>query len=410
MKTTLQHLASQYLKTSASQGIAKKGYCDFDFLHFIKKAKVSDGDSLATTLRELRITAQLAPDHIQLRWVKYADKDHTHPQVIRLMLPEGEQWLFDQIDETSPSHQRQLLAATFDKALAAHTPYPIHQRAWASYVATLSDRTLKGESITPFHKDSIEKTEELLQATSAILSWTGDSLIRYASAQICGNSKRLQTLEKPLTSILCNLLGKEVTLSDFGIHQKPRQVMFHGPLKLQLGDVIMDFTPLSGATTLSETTLIKSTSITTSANYCITVENEDVFYELAQRNPGILIIHTSYPGSAVVRLLNALPREISYLHYGDTDPAGFDILHTLRIKTNATHLPFLMHYCPAEESVLNRFNDKDASILEKLISSDIMSDVLPELLQIKQHGNKGRFEQEHIAINIVMAELNKCLI
>jgi len=244
-----------------------------------------------------------------------------------------------------------------------------------------------------------------MEVITGVLNWQGESLIRYASAQICGDSKRLQALEGRTATALLEITG-ETFPESFGILNKPRSVMLHGSLVLHIGEETWDFSHLPGPVTLSETNLIPAT-LSTSATICLTVENEDAFMELAKRNPGILLIQTSYPGAAVRRLIGGLP-EMTFLHFGDSDPAGFDILRDLREKTGRNFLPILMDHRPATESV--PFSQQETETLRRLISNPLMEDIRESLVSILNSDDKGRFEQESLPSEEVFGFLERALI
>ena len=63
------------------------------------------------------------------------------------------------------------------------------------------------------------------------------------------------------------------------------------------------------------------------------VENETSFHELAKLRSGVLLIQTSFPGSATLPLLECLPPTLEFHHFGDSDAAGFEIFHNLRKRS-----------------------------------------------------------------------------
>jgi hypothetical protein len=253
---------------------------------------------------------------------------------------------------------------------------------------------MSGASLQPFSKTG---NHELMDALTGVLNWQGESLIRYASARICGDSKKLQALESRLVTALGEITG-ERSLEAFGILHKPRSVNLHGPLVLEIGDSCIDFSALPGTYTLSETNIAEARHVSTAARICLTVENEDVFMELAKRNPGALLIQTSFPGSAVRRLIARLP-EMDFHHFGDSDPAGFDILRDLREKTGRNFRPILMEHRPAPQRIA--LSPAETETLARLIANPSMYDVRSELVKISESCDKGHFEQEALPVEQV---------
>ena len=189
-----------------------------------------------------------------------------------------------------------------------------------------------------------------------LLAWRGESLIRFASCVLCGNSKRLEELagaEKAgelrgkLRGKLGHLLeditgGKIKTLDDLGILPNPRFVLLSGPLRLRLDGEWLDLGRLRGAVRLAQEDIERAEEITTAAHRCLTVENETSFHELAKLRSGELLVQTSYPGSGTLALLRRLPAILEFWHFGDSDDAGFDILRDLRDKSGREFQPLHM--------------------------------------------------------------------
>jgi hypothetical protein len=139
----------------------------------------------------------------------------------------------------------------------------------------------------------------------------------------------------------------------------------------------------------------------------LTVENEDVILEQAKLNPGILLVQTSFPGSGVRRLFDLLQPELTCLHFGDTDPAGFDILRDLREKSGRQIQPLLMEPRPSADPSI--FGDQERQTLQRVIESPAMADLHSMLETYLAAGNKGDFEQERIPISRVLEELERWL-
>ena len=113
----------------------------------------------------------------------------------------------------------------------------------------------------------------------------------------------------------------------------PRSVLAHGPLPLKLDGEWLDFGRLRGAFRLSQSDIERVEAIHTAAVRFLTVENETSFHELAKLRPGVLLIQTSFPGSATLALLRRLPATLEFHHFGDSDEAGFAILRDLRERS-----------------------------------------------------------------------------
>jgi hypothetical protein len=354
-----------------------------DYEKFLRLANVADGDERELAEKELRRAEAQSDGAFGIDRAKKSGL----PERLRLALDGGESWLFSMCGGVTPTAEREETSVFFETASQISVPEK-WQAAWSGWCLSLAEKARAGGSIQPFTRPI---RSDLMEAITGVLNWQGESLIRYASAQICGDSKRLQTLEGRIATALLEITG-ETFPEAFGILNKPRSVMLHGPLVLRIVDETWDFSRLPGSVTLSETNLIPA-ALSTTATICLTVENEDVFMELAKRNSGILLIQTSFPGAAVRRLIGGLP-ELSFLHFGDSDPAGFDILRDLREKTGRNFLPLLMGHRPAKEPV--PFSQQETETLRRLISNPLMEDIREALESILDSNDKGSFEQELI--------------
>lgn len=382
MPTLFQTLADLHRKSPLRQR-------DFtiDYEKFLRLAGAADGDARELAEKQLRL-AECESDGIFN--IDRNKKSHL-PEKIRITLEGGEAWLFSKTGTATPSTEREELATFFEQS--AKIPVPEKwQPAWQEWCHTLATSARSGTSIQPF---TPANHAALMQAISGVLGWQGESLIRYASAQICGDSKLLGNLESRVVAALTAITG-ETSLEAFGILQKPRTVTFHGALTIGEG---IDFSKLPAPITLSEENLH---ALSTTATTCLTIENEDVFIELAKRNPGMLLIQTSFPGSATRRLISLLP-EMTFLHFGDSDPAGFDILRDLREKTGRPFQPILMRHRPSPVPIA--FSKLETETLRRLIATPSMQDLRDELETILHSNDKGLFEQEMIPVEKVLKSL-----
>lgn len=364
-----------------------------DYEKFLRLAGVADGDGREIAEKELRLAEMDSSGALK---IDRAPKSGI-PERIRIALVGGESWLSAKCGSATPAAEREVLANFFEEAASRK----IRKRwapAWRAWCGDLALRARAGGSVKPFLK---VENEELMHGLIAVINWQGDSFIRFASAKIFGDSKKMEKLKPRLTTALEEVTG-ESSLEAFGIFQTPRSVMLHGAICLEIGDETISFSALPDPFTLVETNLIEAKKISTEAHICMTVENKDVFMELAKQNPGVLLIHTSFPGSAVRRLITRLP-EMRFLHFGDSDPSGFDILRDLREKTERNFQPLLMNYRPSSKKI--PLSPKDAETLARLIANPLMGDVLEELLKISGSGDKGIYEQELVSVERVTSIL-----
>jgi hypothetical protein len=186
--------------------------------------------------------------------------------------------------------------------------------------------------------------------------------------------------------------------------EKPRAVWCHGPLVLEFpGGGVLDLARLPGAVALSEANLDAVTVVRTTAACCLTIENEAVFLELVKRNPGVLLVWTSFAGAGVMKLLGRLPATLVCRHFGDTDPAGFEILRDLRERSGREIRPLLM--VPDATPGTARLDEGERQTLRRLSASPLMADLRETLERYLDGGVKGRFEQELLPVTEVLKAL-----
>ena len=139
--------------------------------------------------------------------------------------------------------------------------------------------------------------------------------------------------------------------------------------------------------------------LTTTAERLLTVENrKTTFLQLARADVprSTLIVATSFPTQAVRLLLQKLPRSLPHHHFGDTDPAGWDILRKLREVSGRAVPPFHMRW--RGKANASPLTQRDHRILTRLLADPRMTDCQAELHAMREAGNKGDFEQESLGV------------
>jgi hypothetical protein len=105
-----------------------------------------------------------------------------------------------------------------------------------------------------------------------------------------------------------------------------------------------------------------------------------------------LIAATSYPTPAFRDFLGKLSAALAHHHFGDTDPAGWQILLKLREASPRPVAAFQMKWRPASSP--RPLTEFDRKLLDRLGSSDRLADVRQDILAMVQAGDRGGFEQE----------------
>lgn len=368
-----------------------------DWEKFLRDSGFDDGDAREISEQELLSAERASGGLLGI---------DRHPrtgakQVIRLKRDGGEAWLFGALGLSSPSDEREALGGFFDAASLIPVP---SGEAWRSWCEAFVSKARDGSSVAPFKRDDAAGNRNLLDALVGVLNWREESLVRYASTVIFRDSKVLENLRPRLLVALREITGREeVSLEDFGISDKPRSVLIHGPLMLELDGGPVDFGFLSGPVSVSAIDLAAAKSVECGARLCVTVENESVFLELAKRQTGLLLVQTSFPGAATRLLFERLPSILECRHFGDSDPAGFEILRDLREKTGRSFRSVCMDFREVSEALC--LTEAERRSIGRLLMMPLMSDVHDSLRCMLEDGTKGNFEQESVPLDRVIMSL-----
>src|SRR5688572_12826012 len=102
------------------------------------------------------------------------------------------------------------------------------QEKWADYFGRLEAAARVGGAIFPFSRTDLPRNSELSRITAEVLAWEGESLIRFVSCSVCGDSKQLQSLRGKIETILGNMsAGRVRSLQELGILETPRSCLLH---------------------------------------------------------------------------------------------------------------------------------------------------------------------------------------
>ena len=386
----LKVFADRYRASQAGRTGVSSGDFTLDYMKLLKAAGAQS--AAARSAAEERLRAASAHSQGMLKLDTHS-RDERLIHIVRLSREGGEQWLFSHLRKPSPTEERKSLADLFQSFAAAAVPK--HQEAWSRWCHDLVQNALNGTSVAPFVRDDLEDNRELLTLLPLVLGWQGESLIRFASCTICRNSKRLEELRSRIELALKQITdGRLNSLEDLGLMEKPRHVFLRGPLLLDLPEGTLNLGLLQAPVSLSETDIRRAAAIHCAASRVLTVENETTFMELAKLGGDTLFIQTSYPGRAVLALLARLPAMLPTHHFGDSDPAGFDILRDLRERSGRAITPLHMRHRPSADSA--PLQSHDHQILDRLLSDPRMADCHAELRAMQSAGTKGDFEQESL--------------
>jgi hypothetical protein len=365
------------------------------FRKLLEAANCSDGDALVVAECEIRLMA--AEKLVGLRFA------HRDPSVITGVDLErvGEARFYAALGQPSPTEKRIRLATIFRRAAFLSVPGPSRE-GWEKLCCEMAEAAANGGSVAPFSRGDDGATEELLRASAELLNWPTESLLRFASCQIFKNSKRLEEMRGSIEKIIGRATNKGISsLSELGILDNPRSCLFSGPILLHFPEGLLDLCALRAPLTLSKVDLDRCERIDTPALRFCTIENPTTFHELAKLRGNTLLACTDgYAGvgsnSALLAFMAKLPAIEKY-HFGDSDPAGFDILARLRERSGLQIHSMQMVYRPAAQP--EPLSDSDPSIAQRVLASKQVAEA--EKLQVRrmlEAGDKGIFEQEMLGI------------
>lgn len=310
--------------------------------------------------------------------------------------PADEERLFSGIGLVPPARRRSAFSGLFLEA-GGH-PVPEQWRPeWDSFCRRLSDGAAAGMAVPPFSRDNPDEAREILLLLPRLLAWKSESLRRFASCRLCGDSKRLEILRDRLESCLRQLTGGAIaSLEDLGIMENERAIIVHGPLRLRFPNGILDLGLLSAPARIDRRD-VRRAILETSATRCLTVENLSVLHELAKGNTTTILAGSGSEGgfahSAIIEFLRSLPAHVALGHCGDTDPKGFEILLNLRERTGRAIASVGMTFDGSLPGP--PLTGPDRKTIARLIASPHLTD--PEksgISAMQAAGHKGIFEQE----------------
>ncbi|MEN3940032.1 Wadjet anti-phage system protein JetD domain-containing protein [Prosthecobacter sp. SYSU 5D2] len=327
---------------------------------------------------------------------------HTHKYrkylIEKVIIPlESEPWLIATFGHIPAAQLHQeTLSVIAELRQLTHPLYPELWQQWCDRIQSTFQQEKNLQPLTWKEPDKVRQLITLVHRFTSI-AWTEATPIREASTSLGLGSKDLENLQSRLESCLTSFYERPTTLESCGLLLTEPKVEVAGKLTLHYADGnSQPIHEMKGVYTLPLLPdLERAIRISTPATRLLTVENsKTTLPALAAKNQAgdTLLIGCSFPNRAVLRLIELLPPGFSLHHFGDTDPAGFLILSTLRQKTARQVHPFLM--IPREASHPVPLTEYDRKILPNLLTSPFLTDVHPQIEHLIHRQDKGLFEQE----------------
>jgi hypothetical protein len=392
MSPVVQWLLTRYKNSLAGRrGVGKRDLV-VPYNQLLKETRCLHGEARDLAEHELKTLAARG-----LLVLETAPRSPQEILKVRLPLSQAESFV-EQFEPAAPGTLRQNLAGLFQDMAKRDVP-EAYANDWSTYCARLAANMRSGIITPPFDPRRPEEAHELLEAMLRLLAWQGESYQRFASCALFGKSKRLKALQSPLETILTDLTqGKIQTLADLGITETGGGCWLHGPGQLVTARGRLDFSALDLPVHISSSDL-RTGKIESAATRWMTVENESTLLELAKLHSGILLLSSGFRGgmanTSVIHCLRLAPAEL--WHFGDSDPAGFEILRSLRQRTERTIHSLHMDYRPSADS--EPLTATDRKLITTLRSSPLLTEQeKSSLFAMLTAGNKGEFEQESLGL------------
>lgn len=207
-------------------------------------------------------------------------------------------------------------------------------------------RHLKENKNVQFFAGNLSEYKDILLAAKAILENQNEIFIREFSVKLFNNSKRLESIELSVRSLLYyygEYDDKETVLEEHNIIKTPTYVMLKGKGILNLEQKI-DLEKISGDIGLSTQSLRGLVSVELKGISVITIENLTSFHKYQPDNELVIYLggfHNSVKRDFIKLVYKCNP-ETKFKHFGDIDAGGFYILEHLKNKTGINFEPFNM--------------------------------------------------------------------
>ena len=247
-------------------------------------------------------------------------------------------------------------------------------------------------STSKYFKDSYGLSN-LLLAVKAVEELEKEMLFRTLSMTVFGNSKELEKLESPLSSVFRKYDEEpyeddDDPLAAHCLVKNPTSVLVKGPICFTTFGQTIDLSSWVGAFSLNNDAVASFNPVALHAKKVVTIENLTSFTSFDDEDALVIYLsgfHDAIKKSLLQRIHTAFPATPFY-HYGDMDAGGFYIFRRLCLDTGIPFVPYKMDIKAFEEALGYALplseNDKKRLSLQ-LQSSDfaVFRDLIELMLQ-----------------------------
>lgn len=266
------------------------------------------------------------------------------------------------------------------------------------YIKEQQSRISTNKAVLFFDKSFVDY-DDLLNAVKAVLSNQNEIFIRELSVKLFNNSKRLETIENTVRSLLYKYGeydDKETVLEEHNIIKTPTYVMVKGKGILHCGETI-DLSKIKGDIGLSTQTLKALSSVELKGANVITIENLTTFHKYHSDNELVIYLggfHNSIKRD-FIKLVAECNSNAVFKHFGDIDAGGFYILEHLKRKTKINFIPYNMDIKILEDNKEHwiKLTENDKNKLSFIAENECYSEIIDFMIK-----NECKLEQEAIAL------------
>lgn len=196
-----------------------------------------------------------------------------------------------------------------------------------------------------YFKGNFYDYRDLLDAINYIQKNENEILIRTLSVSLFKNSKKLESIQNEIESILFkygDFESKETILAECGVMNTPTTVKMKGNAIINIAGQELDLSLIDGDIELSAKTLKEVRLVKVLGAKVISIENLTSFYEYDNKSDFQIYLggfHNTTKRNFLKKIY-AENENINYYHYGDIDAGGFYIYLHLCEKTQ---IPFKLY-------------------------------------------------------------------
>ncbi len=284
-----------------------------------------------------------------------------------------------------------------------------------SYARAQIERILLNKKIE-YYSGCIEELEDILKATDEVYINEKEVFVRDLSIKLFGDSKRLEQLRTRIQGLLFQygrFEEKEAVFEECGVVQTPTYVMIKGNGILHFHNQRINLSQLGGDIGVSTMTIQKLLGVEVVGQRIITIENLTSFHNYSIQDDFVVYLggfHNKVKTQFLKLIYKENPNK-TYLHFGDIDIGGFQILKNLCRKTKINFgllymdMATLMHYENAWKPLTKNDNQRLLKLLESLSQTDcaLLSKQREEIKQVLEYmkTKQCKLEQEAVVMKTI---------